>query len=49
MENKNVNENNEMVPVVEASGLWKGMLVAIAIEAVAFGALVGVGYLLSFL
>lgn len=48
MENKNVNENNEMVPVV-GSGLWKGMLVAVAIEAIAFGALVGVGYLLSFL
>lgn len=52
MENKEMlKQEEEKIKLMhgEPRHLLKGMVVALLIEAVAFGALVGVGYLLSFL
>ena len=52
MENKEMlKQEEEKMKLMygEPCHLLKGMAVAVLIEAVAFGALVGVGYLLSFL
>lgn len=53
MDNKEIlkqqEEKMKAMYSAEPCHLLKGMVVAVLIEAVAFGALVGAGYLLSFL
>lgn len=46
--NKNVNENNEMTPVV-GGGLLKGILVGLALEVLAVVVLIGIGRILALL
>jgi hypothetical protein len=46
--NKNVNENNEMIPVV-GGGLLKGILVGLALEVLAVVVLIGIGRILALL
>lgn len=46
--NKNVNENNDMTPVV-GGGLLKGILVGLALEVLAVVVLVGIGRILALL
>lgn len=49
MENNRFEENNEMIPVAEPSGLIRGIINALIIEFIVFGGLVAVGLLLSLL
>ena len=46
--NKNVNENNEMTPVV-GGGLLKGILAGLALEVLAVVVLIGIGRILTLL
>jgi hypothetical protein len=46
--NKNVNENNDMTPVV-GGGLLKGILVGLALEVLAVVVLIGIGRILALL